>query len=531
MSKRAAVALAIAIGLIAVATPIAISIYWAWRESFDEQIEHVALIAKDVLRRSDESTDQVFGIFDALEAAHASEPCSDQNIRLMAKLALESEQVQAVGYVKNNTLLCSSYGHHNTPLGPPSYDTPYGTEVRNSLEFPVSREKKFLAVTHKATGYTVAIHPHLPLDVFVSEPDVSLGVFSFASRKLIIGRGIFKPHWMERLGDAQQARFSDGENLVVIRRSAKYLYAAFASVPAASVDQGLRRAALVLVPVGVLAGAVLALAVLFVARQQLALPAVLKVALRRNEFFLNYQPIVDLRTGKWVGAEALIRWRRPNGEMVRPDLFIAVAEDTGLIQRITERVMAIVRSDAHGLFERYPDFHIGINLSAADLQTRERIESLRGLVVETGARHGNLMVEATERGFIKVDVAKEIVHEIRAMGVQIAIDDFGTGYSSLSYLEAFELDYLKIDKSFVDTLGKGAATSQVVLHIIEMAKSLKLQMIAEGVETEAQAQFLRDCGVQFAQGWLYAKAMPFAQLVASLAAAMERSASPVSSAV
>ncbi|MFZ1908236.1 MAG: EAL domain-containing protein [Burkholderiales bacterium] len=527
MSKRAAVALAIVIGLIAISTPIAIAIYWAWKQSFDEQIGQVDSIAKDVLRRSDESTDQTFVIFRKLEDAKAEDPCSAENIRLMGKLDLGSEQVQAVGYVKDDMLLCSSYGHHHTPVGPPTYETSYGTQIRIGVEFPVLPGRTFLLSTHKISGYTVAIHPNLPLDVFVTEPQVSVGVFSYAARKLILGRGSFRARWMQRLGDAQQARFSDGDYLVAIRRSGRHSFAAFAAVPAAKVNQGLRQTALVLVPIGVLAGALLALAVLYLARQQLALPAVLKVALKRNEFFLNYQPIVDLQTGKWVGAEALIRWRRPNGEMVRPDLFIAVAEQTGLIQRVTERVMAIVGSEAHDLFERYPDFHVAINLSAADLHSRRTIEGLTRLADETGARRGNLMVEATERGFMRADVAKEILHEIRAMGIQIAIDDFGTGYSSLSYLEAFELDYLKIDKSFVDTLGKDAATSQVVPHIIEMAKSLKLQMIAEGVETEAQAQFLRDRGVQFAQGWLFARPMPFAQLAAGLSAAHERSASQV----
>jgi sensor c-di-GMP phosphodiesterase-like protein len=523
LSKRTAVAAAVLIGLIAIAVPIAASVYLAWKQSFDAQMAGVVSLAQDVLRRADDSTDQTFVIFRKLEAAGAADPCSDANIRLMGALDLASEQVQAVGYVQNDTLVCSSYGRHATPVGPPDYLSGSGAYIRAAVTFPVLPGRKFLLSTSQKSGYSAAINADRPLDVFVDKENVSLGVFSYPGKKLVLKRGDFKPAWMEALGKERDAQFSDGEYLVAIRLSAKHTIAAFAAVPVATVNAGLRRTALILVPLGVAAGLLLAFMVLYVARQQLALPAVLKVALKRNEFFLVYQPIMELRNGLCVGAEALIRWRRPNGEMVRPDVFIPVAEETGLIHEVTKRVMEIVARDTVHLLKARPGFHIGINLSHIDLQRDDTPHLVQELIRRMGVKSHNILVEATERGFMQADVARRIMGDIHSLKIKIAIDDFGTGYSSLSYLEKFPLDFLKIDKSFVDTMGGKTATSQVVMHIIEMAKSLKLEMIAEGVESEAQVRFLQERGVQYAQGYFFAKPMPLIEL-AAFVAKMEKAA-------
>jgi len=528
MNKTAVISIAVVAGAIAIAAPIAASLYWAEKQTLDEQFVNAETMAAELAHRTGLIVEQLAKARRSLDAASATDPCSEANMRLMRQLTVDLEQLRVVGYVVNDHMVCSGFGRHDSgrpgiPMGPVTYRSNVGTLVRSSLEMTLIPGKTFIASTDEKTGYTSIVHKETFTQVFVDRSDISLGVFSGIRNVRLAGRGHFDPAWMDHLGNSSSVRFYDHRYLIVIKRISRTADTiAYVAIERASVEKRLRRTAMLMVPVGLAAGLVLAFVVFYVTRRQMSMRALIRGALKRKEFFLVYQPIIELRGGQCVGAEALIRWRRSNGQMVRPDLFIPVAEEIGLIHEITKEVMEIVARDTSQFLRAHPELHIGINLSSQDLLMAETGRLVGELIRGMGVKPNNILVEATERGFMQADVARRIMDDIHALDVKIAIDDFGTGYSSLSYLEKFKLDYLKIDKSFVDTMGGETVTSQVAPHIIEMAKSLKLEMIAEGVESEAQVKFLREHGVQYAQGYFYAKPMPFTEFVAYVTKAEKR---------
>ncbi|WP_426227352.1 EAL domain-containing protein [Pararhizobium sp. DWP3-4] len=240
----------------------------------------------------------------------------------------------------------------------------------------------------------------------------------------------------------------------------------------------------------------------------------LEIAVRNREFIVHYQPIVELKTGICFGAEALVRWRRPDGSLVRPDLFIPLAEESGLIMPITDQVIEAVIMDLNGTLVQDRTLHIAVNLCAADIKSGRILDVLEAKLADTGIRPEQIWLEATERGFMDIDAARVTLTKARERGHSVAIDDFGTGYSSLQYLQGLPMDALKIDKSFIDTIGRDTATSSVTPHIIDMAKTLGLYTVAEGIEVEEQAGYLKAHGVDFGQGWLFSKALPAAAFIA-----------------
>jgi sensor c-di-GMP phosphodiesterase-like protein len=240
-------------------------------------------------------------------------------------------------------------------------------------------------------------------------------------------------------------------------------------------------------------------------RRELSLATELRRAVEAGQIAVHYQPVIELVSGRCVGAEALARWQRDNGERVSPNVFIPVAEAAGMIQDVTVAVLTKAAHDMQRIRAEFPAIAVNLNLAPDDLKNDRVGHELSRVLASERLPAAAIKLEITERALINSETSRSLIREFRRRGHQVAIDDFGTGYSSLSYLQSFELDVLKIDKAFVDAIGTEAATSQVIVHVIEMAKSLGLATVAEGVETRSQADWLIAHGVPFGQGFLFSK--------------------------
>jgi sensor c-di-GMP phosphodiesterase-like protein len=229
----------------------------------------------------------------------------------------------------------------------------------------------------------------------------------------------------------------------------------------------------------------------------------LRQALAKGRIQPQYQPVVDLRSGKVVGAEALARWTLEGGETVSPEIFIPLAEREGMIPDVTLAILQAPLRELRSLLLEREELSINLNVSPEDLRSDRFVRALEMALQESEMPTRCIKLEITERALVNTDVGRAMIQKLRERGHEVAVDDFGTGFSSLSYLSTFELDWLKIDKSFVDAIGTGAATSHVIVHVIEMARSLGLRTVAEGVETEEQVNWLIEHGVTLGQGFYY----------------------------
>jgi diguanylate cyclase (GGDEF)-like protein len=256
------------------------------------------------------------------------------------------------------------------------------------------------------------------------------------------------------------------------------------------------------------------------ALKRLQLETDLRRAINNGELRVHYQPKVSLRDVGIVGMEALARWQHPERGLILPDEFIPVAEETGLIFPLGIQVLEEACAQAHRWNAERPadePLRMNVNLSARQFNRPDLVENVGRILRETGLKPGNLVLEITESVVMgDVDAAIETLHALKALGVRVALDDFGTGYSSLSYLKRFPVDYLKIDRSFVNGLGDDTEDRGIVATVVDLAHTLGLEAVAEGVETAEQLAHLRALRCELAQGFFFHRPLPAEEVSALL---------------
>jgi diguanylate cyclase (GGDEF)-like protein len=243
--------------------------------------------------------------------------------------------------------------------------------------------------------------------------------------------------------------------------------------------------------------------------EKIEIQSELRKAIEREEFILFYQAQMDLESKHVVGFEALIRWEHPTKGLIGPDEFIYLAEETGLIIPIGKWVLKTACRQLKQWSQENPDINMAVNLSGRQFKDREIVKIVYDIIEETGINPKNLELEITESiALDDIEYTIATIQELRKIGVNFSLDDFGTGYSSMNYLKRLPVSNLKIDKSFLDTVMEDRCDQKIIQTIISLARNLDLLVIAEGVESFDQEEFLKESNCDKAQGYLYSKPVP-----------------------
>ncbi|MDN6857606.1 EAL domain-containing protein [Pseudomonas sp. CAN2814] len=442
---------------------------------------------------------------------HAEEPC-DQATQVLREQVAVVPFVRSVNLTRDDDIYCTSlFGEFEERLDPSLYAEGRLRLMAGNSVTPDSA----LLVLRRVLGNHAAL---ATVDGRYLSNTLQL-VDQRSDLQLQVGR-----QWMDEEGrvfDGKPAALPLGH---VEAHSQKYPYSVIGGFPAGAQWQHIREDALPLVALMLMLGGVSGYACFWLWGRSATPSLELERALLAGEFVPYLQPLVDALDGHWIGAEVLMRWIHPREGMVGPDLFIPLAERSGLIVPMTRDLMHQV-ADAlapHGQLLG-EGFHLGFNISARHCAEPGLFDDCREFQARFLPHRPELTLELTERELIDSStVTDELFDKLHSLGVYLAIDDFGTGNSSLAYLHRFQVDALKIDKSFVAMIGVDALSLHILDSIVELCGKLELRIVAEGVETQEQWDYLAQRGVDVLQGYLFGRPMALPAFIEALAARNEK---------
>jgi sensor c-di-GMP phosphodiesterase-like protein len=374
-----------------------------------------------------------------------------------------------------------------------------------SVVLPLEAGERALRIRWQRAGDPLFLSGHVPADVFLPD-NLSSKAASEAVVRVMLNEGtlIAAPF------DKEEGVVASGDSIIAHNQSTRYPLVVTATVSRAAVfaeHADLR--AIAIAGGAVLALLIIALAVLVPLRGRSNPIVAMERALEAGEFVPYYQPLVDLRSGAVVGAEVLMRWRKPDGSLIPPAAFIPLAESSGLILEMTKALMITARDEIAPALGLRPRVKIGFNLTAHHFANETIVEDVREVFAGSPIRLSQLVFEVTERQPLEdLDMARRVIAALQELGCKIAIDDVGTGHGGLSYMLKLGVNYIKIDKLFVDAIGTERYSTTIIETLINLARSMGLEIFAEGVETFDQVKYLRDRGIFLAQGYAFAPPLP-----------------------
>lgn len=504
MTNRRLVSLITGVLLFAVLLPVALSIWLAHRQAEESFMNELNVFSSLVKMRADRVANQGKTALRQLETFNGV-ACSQDHLLAMRRVSYTYRYVQEVIYLEGTVPLCSSLERNSSAAPFPAPERVTNDGFRAWLTSHNDLGLKRFMVGLGTTRYVVMTDPLSFIDVLSFGPwPINIALIGTNSGRVIASTSTLEPSMLQQIHPDTPRQLQTQNNAWNILYVPEMGITIVTWASLAPLAQSWYHLLIIWVPLGLLLSLLLAFFLLRVLRRLQSPQHRMLDAIRAREIEMFYQPIVALADGKIVGAEALARWRQTDGSFLTPDTFIPLAEQTGLMPQLTKLIIEKVFEDMGLWLQANPGQHVSINLEPSDLLTLTLPRELEQQVNAWQIAPSQIALEVTERGFADPATCMPTITALREAGHAIYIDDFGTGYSSLSYLQNLDVDIIKIDKSFVDALEYKNMTP----HIVEMAKALKLAMVAEGIETEGQLKWLYEHGVQYGQGWLYSKALP-----------------------
>ena len=503
MTTQRLVSLITGVLIIAIFLPIALSLWLAHRQANDLFEKEMSSYADRVLARTQRVKQQTRTALEEVNRFQGK-PCTLAHLREIQKISYIHQYIQSVFYLEKHNGGCDLLNNTLSEKIPGTeFTTPGGYTVFLTSRHDLQTNAPMLAVSHGK--YMALVDPDSMIDVL---PDPTYPIYAALintqSYQIIASNHPLDPDIWEHHLQAYQPVMEYDQTIYRQRMlpDVGAILLTWSSVKPLSTN--LHRQLMIWLPLGLLISGLASFLILRILRRLQSSHYRVLAAIKAKEITVHYQPVVSLKDGRLVGAEALARWQQADGRWLPPDLFIAVAEQTGVICQLTEHIVRCVFDDLGHWLSQHPEATLSINITAADLSSLALPTLLRQQIEQWNVVPSQIALELTERDLIAPQTARPVLQAYREMGLKIYIDDFGVGYSSLSYLQELEVDTLKIDKAFVDALEHKVVTG----HIIEIAKSLNLSMVAEGIETTRQRDWLYTHGVPVGQGWLYSKALP-----------------------